>query len=93
MFIAEERGSSNWIGLRATQELVMEMHQTDRKADGFRFPTGIGGTRFLFGDRGIDLTNIREVMQGMQNFFECTYLEFARQDDIAAEMAVDYASL
>jgi hypothetical protein len=93
MLIAEERGSSDSIGLSTVQELVMEMYQADQKADGFRFPTGIDGTPFLFGDRGIDLTNIREVMQGLQNFFECTYLEFSRQDELVAQMAVDYAGV
>jgi len=93
MVIADERGSSDSIGLSTVQELVMEMHQADRNADGFRFPTGIDGTPFLFGDRGIDLNNIREVMQGLQNFFECTYLEFSRQDELAAQMAVDYAGV
>ena len=58
------------------------MHDADQKSDGFRFPTDGYSTPFIFGDRGIDLANVREVMQGLVNFFECAYLDFAHQDDI-----------
>lgn len=88
MFIVNERGSSESIGLSTVQELVTEMHHADQKSDGFRFSTGVDGTPFLFGDRGIDLANVREVMQGLQNFFECVYMDFAQQDDMASDESI-----
>jgi len=88
MFIVNDRGSIESIGLSTVQELVTEMHHADQKSDGFRFPTGVDGTPFLFGDKGIDLTNVREVMQGLQNFFECVYLDFAQQGDMASDEGI-----
>lgn len=85
MCIVNERASSESLGLSAAQKLVAEMHEADQKSDGFRFPTGRDGSPFVFGDRGIDLDNVREVMQGLGNFFECVYLNFSRQDERASE--------
>ena len=80
MRIVNERASSESLGLSAVQKLVADMHEADQKSDGFRFPTGRDGSPFVFGDRGIDLDNVREVMQGLVNFFECVYLDFSHQD-------------
>jgi hypothetical protein len=85
MSIIDDRDSNEWIGLDTVQRVVAEMHDADQKSDGFRFPTGTDGTPFAFGDRGIDLSNVREVMQGLENFFECTYLELDNQDDVALD--------
>lgn len=84
MCIANERRRSESIGLSAAQKLVAEMHEADQKSDGFRYPTDRADSPFAFGDQGIDLENVREVMQGLANFFECAYLDFSHQDDIAA---------
>ena len=88
MSIANERGSHEGLGLEAAERLVAEMHEADHKADGFRFSTGTDGAPFAFGDRGIDLANLREVMQGLGNFLECAYLEFAHQDDLASDAMI-----
>ena len=85
MCIANERGRSESIGLSAAQKLVAEMHAADQKSDAFRFPTDRSDSPFAFGDRGIDLANVREVMQGLANFFKCVYLDFSHQDDITSE--------
>lgn len=85
MCIFNERASGESVGLSAVQKLVAEMHEADQKSDGFRFPTGHDGSPFVFGDRGIDLDNVRSVMQGLENFFECVYLDFSHQDDRASE--------
>lgn len=63
------------------RKLVAEMHEADQKSDGFRFPTGRDGSPFVFGDRGIGLDNLREVMQGLENFFECAYSAYSHQDE------------
>ena len=81
MSIVDERGARASDGLSAMERLVMEMDEADRRSTGFRYPEGSVGPPFLTRERGIDLANIREVMQGMQNFFECCHLHFAHQDD------------
>lgn len=83
--IVNDRGRTTTAGLEATQKLVTEMHEADQKSDGFRFPTDRKDAPFALGDREIDLENLREVMSGVVNFFECAYLEFSHQDEIGAE--------
>jgi hypothetical protein len=83
MDIVNERPNGDSIGLRAVEMVVAEMHEADQQSDGFRFPTGRDGIPFMFGDRGIDLVNLRAVMQGLENYFECAYLDFSHQDDAA----------
>jgi len=61
--IVNERGRGDTVGLSTVQTLVAEMHDADQKSDGFRFPTDTAGAPFVFGDRGIDLVTVREVMQ------------------------------
>jgi hypothetical protein len=85
MCIFNERGSAESFGMDAVQKLVAEMDEADKKSDGFRFPTGRDGSPFTFGDRGIDLDNVREVMEGLENFFECAYLAFSAHDDAHSE--------
>jgi hypothetical protein len=77
--IVNESASSEWLGLNAVAKLVAEMHDADRQSDGFRFPTDPRALPFKFGDRGIELDNLREVMCGLENFFECVYLELSHQ--------------
>ena len=89
MSIVNERSTDEAIGLSVAQRLIAEMHAADQRSDGFRFPTDRGDATFTFGDRGIDLANLREVMQGLVNFFECVYLAFSHQDDMASE-AMEY---
>jgi hypothetical protein len=85
MTLFDERGSENSLGIDAVRILVDEMDEADKKSDGFRFPSGHDGSPFGFGDRGIDLDNIRTVMEGLENFFECAYLAFSGQDDAASD--------
>ncbi len=85
MCILNERASVESLGLNAVQKLIAEMHEADQKSDGFRFPTGRDGSPFVFGDRGIDLDNVREVMQGLENFFESVYLDFSHENERASE--------
>jgi len=79
--LARVRGRHETIGLSAARALVRELHVADSKSDGFRFATDRDGAPFEFGDHGIDLANLREVMRGLQNFFECVHLDFEHQDD------------
>ncbi|MDB6117207.1 MAG: uncharacterized protein JWO08_988 [Verrucomicrobiaceae bacterium] len=81
--IADERSNGGSEVLSAVQQIVLDMHEADKKADGFRFATDRKQNPFEFGDRGIDLANLREVMQGVTNFFECVDQEFREQNDLS----------
>lgn len=83
MCIVNERDVAGAQGLEIAQKLVIEMHEADQRSDGFLFPTDRKELPFLFGDRGIDLENVREVMSGLANFFECAYLALCHQEDTA----------
>ena len=80
MCIVNERNASGSLGLSAVERLISEMNDADHKADGFRFPTNAADAAFAFGDRGVDLDNLRDVMQGLENFFECVNLAFSQED-------------
>ena len=75
--VANEMGGCESIGFNEAQKLVDELHDADQKSDGFRFPADKRGEPFFSGDKGIDLNNMREVMQGLENFFECFYLDWS----------------
>jgi hypothetical protein len=84
MDVVKARGREDTGGLDAAQALVAEMHNADDRSDGFRYPVDAKGRPFAFGDQGIDLVNLLEVMSGLQNFFECAYLDFSHQDDVGS---------
>lgn len=77
--IANERGGCDLIGFIEAQKLIGEMQDFDQKSDGFRFPDNGHGEPFFSNDKGVDLNNVREVMQGLENFFECFYLDWSNQ--------------
>jgi hypothetical protein len=88
--IVNGRGNGVSIDLSSVQALVLEMHDADQYSDGFRYPTTKTTTKkegapFDFGDRGIDLSNVREVMQGLANFFECTLMEFSQLEEFSQD--------
>ena len=83
--IAIERNRGETIGLIAAQSLVNEMNDADRRSDGFRYSADMGGAPFLFGERGIDLENLRLVMHGLINFLECTNIDFSHQDSVTSD--------
>jgi hypothetical protein len=76
MEVIHDRTPQDSIGLEAARRLVGEMHDADRKSDGFRFPAARDGAPFPFGDRGVDLVNLFDVMAGLENFFECVYMDY-----------------
>jgi hypothetical protein len=86
MEIVKARGREGTVGLVSAKALVMEMHDADQKSDGFRFPANVAGLPFSFGDQGIDLSNLYEVMAGLENLFDSAYLDFSHQDDEASEV-------
>jgi hypothetical protein len=86
MDVVSERGRDGTLGLDVARDLVAQLHTADAKSDGFRFPTDAAGRPFAFGDRDIDLATLREVMHGLENFFECAYLDFSHQEDDASSL-------
>jgi hypothetical protein len=81
MVIVEDRHDTESVGLSAAEKLVKEMHAADIRADGFRFPADTKDQPFAFGDNSIDLDNLRRVMSGLVNFFECVDLQWTAEDD------------
>jgi hypothetical protein len=79
--ITTEHEIGNSIELLAAGKVVTELHDADERSDGFRFPSDGKGNAFPFGDKEVDLDNLREVMQGVGNFFECTYMAISYQHD------------
>lgn len=89
--IAKDRDRDGSVGLDEVEKLVDEMHKADQKSDGFRYPTDRDNAPFLFGDQGIDLANLREVMQGLTNFFECVELDYKNQDEQVQSFLAEYS--
>jgi hypothetical protein len=75
--IANERNDCESDGFIEAQKLIEEMHDIDQKSDRFRFPVNAQGERFFSNDKSFDLNNLREVMLGLVNFFECLYLSWS----------------
>lgn len=82
--IADERSTREAEGLLEVETLINEMHKADQMSDGFRYPHGRNRMPFTFGDRGIDLDNLRLVMQGLANFFECTHTALSEAGSCAS---------
>jgi len=80
--LSANRGCRDVLGMKAAESLVLEMHEADARSDGFRFATDTKGAPFGFGDRFIDLENLRSAMEALSNFFECAALEFYRHDSM-----------
>ena len=80
MLIANQRGIADTDGLETVAKLVGEMHSADERADGFRFASRRDGSPFSVGEQSIDLPNLRDVMNGVVNFFECAHSVFSEQD-------------
>jgi len=80
--IVKERVQEEPLGFNAARALIAEMDSADQRSDGFRFPADTKRLPFAFGDQGIDLDNLREVMAGLENFFECAFLHFSHQDEL-----------
>jgi len=65
-------------GLAATGALIAEMAAADQRSDGFRYPTDTAGRTFSFAGP-IDLANLKIVMQRLETFFECGYLDLCQR--------------
>ncbi|HEY5915264.1 MAG TPA: hypothetical protein VJA21_32175 [Verrucomicrobiae bacterium] len=69
-------------GYAGAAKLVQEMHAADQQSDAFRYPVTKEGNAFAFGDCGVDSVNLRIVMHGLANFFECVDLHISASRDV-----------
>lgn len=83
--VVDERSTREADGLRAVEVLINELHRTDQASDGFRYPYAKNAAPFGFGDCGVDLDNLRLVMQGLANFFDCTHTAFDEDEKADSE--------
>jgi hypothetical protein len=55
-------------GNRGAQDVVMAFHEWDEKSDSFRYAFGRDGTPKVLPAELIDLAQLRDVMEGFENF-------------------------
>jgi len=53
----------------AVEKLLKEFHDLDARAEAFRYPISRNGALISLPNLAIDPTNLREVMEGLENFF------------------------
>jgi hypothetical protein len=51
------------------EKLIKQFHRLDTRAEAFRYPVKKDGTLIRLPNVAIDLINLREVMEGLKNFF------------------------
>lgn len=57
------------VGASTVEKLIKQFHRLDTRAEAFRYPVRKDGTLIHLPNDAIDLTNLREVMEGLENFF------------------------
>jgi hypothetical protein len=70
---------------------IAEFATVDTSSTAFRYARDLnGGTPTLPSD-GLDLVRLHDVMNGIENFFECTDLDFTHKAELAAEDFLQHA--
>ncbi len=57
------------VGASTVEKLIKEFHHLDTRAEAFRYPVKKDGTLIRLPNVAIDLTNLRDVMESLKNFF------------------------
>jgi hypothetical protein len=57
------------VGASTVEKLIKQFHRLDTRAEAFRYPVKKDGTLIRLPNVAIDLINLREVMEGLKNFF------------------------
>jgi hypothetical protein len=86
--IAEAYG--NDISDEATVTLaacIEELVRFDAGSFSFRYALSLKGELVTLPLNGIDLVNLHDVMNGVENFFECSDMDFTYKSDTSAEAA------
>ncbi len=84
--IAEHFGESETeASVAAVASCVKEFAEIDASSTTFRYARSLNGTTPKLPLDGIDLHQLRDVMNGIENFFECAELSFTEKGERAAE--------
>jgi hypothetical protein len=57
------------VGTSTVEKLLKEFHELDTRAEAFRYPVRKDGTFIHLPNVAIDLIDLRDVMEGLENFF------------------------
>ena len=60
--------------LEAVERVVKDFHDIDKNATSFRYSKNQNGAMITLPDKSIDLQNVRDIMEGVDNFFHEAYL-------------------
>lgn len=71
----------------AVGNCIREIDAIDRNSTTFRYPRDRQGTAPPLPEDGIDLMQLHDVMNGIENFFECTDWAFTHEKEHLAEIA------
>lgn len=67
---------------------VDEFATVDANSTAFRYALNLNGRAQPLPGDGLDLVRLHDVMNGIENFFECADLEFTHKTELAAEVAL-----
>jgi hypothetical protein len=71
----------------AVGECIDEFVTLDANSTAFRYARNQRGDTPVLPSGGLDLVRLHDVMNGLENFFECADLDFTHKADLAAEAA------
>lgn len=69
----------------AVEECINELAAIDASSAVFRYARDVRGNTPALPIDGLDLVRLHDVMNGIENFFECSDLEFSHRQDMANE--------
>jgi hypothetical protein len=73
----------------AVGECINEFATVDASSTVFRYACNVRGDTPVLPTDGLDLVRLHDVMNGIENFFECAELDFDHKRDMATEAAED----
>ena len=69
----------------AVGECINEFAAVDASSTVFRYARDVRGDTPVLPSDGLDLVRLHDVMNGIENFFECADLDFTHKQDMANE--------
>lgn len=73
---------------KAVAACIDEFDSLDPNSSAFRYTQKLDGNTVALPHDGLDLMQLHDVMNGIENFFECAAMDFAHKEDIAGENEV-----
>jgi len=71
----------------AVGKCIDELVAVDASSTVFRYARNVRGDTPVLPSDGLDLVRLHDVMDGIENFFECSDLDFSHKADLSAEAA------